>query len=61
MALTIMPKRVTKQKLSALEHQITTSIPPVTTSSELKPDIGTLIIINQIEAEWDYKHSCGRW
>ncbi|MBD2772566.1 hypothetical protein [Iningainema tapete] len=56
-----MPKRVTKQKSSKLKHQTTTSIPPVTTSSEEKPDLGTLIIINQIETEWDYKHSCGRW
>ena len=61
MALRIMPKRVTKETSSALEHQTTTNISPVTTLAEEKPDLGSLIIIIKIEAEWDYKHSCGRW
>ncbi|GAX45270.1 hypothetical protein NIES4075_62910 [Tolypothrix sp. NIES-4075] len=57
----MMPKRVTKQKLSALEHQTTINILPIPTSSEEKLDSETMVIINQIEAEWDYKHSCVRW
>ncbi|MDF5731376.1 MAG: hypothetical protein PUP92_26080 [Rhizonema sp. PD38] len=55
-----MPKRITKHKSSKLKHQTTTSIPPVSTSSDEELDLGTSIIINQIEAEWDYKHSCVR-
>ncbi|MBD2603835.1 MAG: hypothetical protein KME31_12510 [Tolypothrix carrinoi HA7290-LM1] len=57
----MMPKRVTKPKLSTFEHQTTINILPIPMSSEEKLDSETMVIINQIEAEWDYKHSCGRW
>ena len=56
-----MPKRITKQKSSKLKHQANTNIPQVITSSDEELDLGTSLIIDQIEAEWDYKHSCVRW